>query len=195
MIDYTKLKIAHELIEKYPHRQGREMSLEVNFTETIVEYIVHYNPDDSDAFSKIDNLIAWLQEITQPKPKYSTGDILWVMDYNEPSSFMAERIEREKTENNSWEFIYNGWPESELYTTKQSLIEAQIEYWHDHLSQELKQHISPYCKSEPKCPHNKNPRNCYECVIVDGCEHESDGLVYCSNPPQNKCKKCGEFYR
>jgi hypothetical protein len=27
------------------------------------------------------------------------------------------------------------------------------------------------------------------------CDHESDGLIYTSNPPQNKCKKCGEFYR
>lgn len=25
-------------------------------------------------------------------------------------------------------------------------------------------------------------------------EHESDGMVYTSNPPQYKCKKCGEFY-
>jgi len=29
----------------------------------------------------------------------------------------------------------------------------------------------------------------------EGCKHESDGLIYTSNPPQNKCKKCGEFYR
>jgi hypothetical protein len=27
------------------------------------------------------------------------------------------------------------------------------------------------------------------------CKHESDGSIYTSNPPQNKCKKCGEFYR
>ncbi len=27
------------------------------------------------------------------------------------------------------------------------------------------------------------------------CDHKSDGTVYTSNPPQNKCKKCGEFYR
>ena len=27
------------------------------------------------------------------------------------------------------------------------------------------------------------------------CDHESDGMCYTSNPPQNKCKKCGEFYR
>lgn len=27
------------------------------------------------------------------------------------------------------------------------------------------------------------------------CEHESDGMIYTSNPPQNKCKHCGEYYR
>lgn len=32
-------------------------------------------------------------------------------------------------------------------------------------------------------------------LSVDVCQHESDGNVYTSNPPQYKCKKCGEFYR
>lgn len=27
------------------------------------------------------------------------------------------------------------------------------------------------------------------------CQHESDGMCYTSHPPQNKCIKCGEFYR
>lgn len=27
------------------------------------------------------------------------------------------------------------------------------------------------------------------------CQHEFDGNIYTSNPPQNKCKKCGDFYR
>jgi t-SNARE complex subunit (syntaxin) len=27
------------------------------------------------------------------------------------------------------------------------------------------------------------------------CAHKSDGLIYTSNPPQNKCIYCGEFYR
>jgi hypothetical protein len=32
-------------------------------------------------------------------------------------------------------------------------------------------------------------------MIDNYCEHESDGQIYCSLPPQNKCKKCGKFYR
>lgn len=27
------------------------------------------------------------------------------------------------------------------------------------------------------------------------CVHENDGMSYTSLPPQNRCKKCGEFYR
>ena len=31
-------------------------------------------------------------------------------------------------------------------------------------------------------------------VDIDRCQHENDGMVYCSNPPKYKCLKCGEFY-
>lgn len=30
---------------------------------------------------------------------------------------------------------------------------------------------------------------------VEKCLHKPDGNAYTSNPPQYKCKKCGEFYR
>lgn len=45
----------------------------------------------------------------------------------------------------------------------------------------------------------------HDCLLKDlvacdknnqlNCQHESDRLVYTSNPPQNKCKLCGQFYR
>lgn len=34
-----------------------------------------------------------------------------------------------------------------------------------------------------------------EIKAFEGCIHENDGMIYTSNPPQNKCKKCGDFYR
>jgi len=42
---------------------------------------------------------------------------------------------------------------------------------------------------------NINSEYFKECSIHNLCEHESDGMIYTSNPPQNKCKKCGEFYK
>lgn len=38
-------------------------------------------------------------------------------------------------------------------------------------------------------------QGCHVWQNDEKCEHESDGMIYCSNPPQNKCTKCGEFYR
>ena len=32
-------------------------------------------------------------------------------------------------------------------------------------------------------------------LYVGNCQHESNGMVYTSNPPQYKCTKCGQFYR
>ena len=41
---------------------------------------------------------------------------------------------------------------------------------------------------------NYSAQDC-QLVVNEVCKHESDGLRYTSNPPQNKCKKCGKFYR
>lgn len=42
-------------------------------------------------------------------------------------------------------------------------------------------------------------KDCDECDQISEnkteCEHESNGLMYTSMPPQFKCIKCGEFYR
>lgn len=32
-------------------------------------------------------------------------------------------------------------------------------------------------------------------ATMKNCKHVSDGMIYTSNPPQNKCVKCREFYR
>jgi hypothetical protein len=37
--------------------------------------------------------------------------------------------------------------------------------------------------------------NKIQSMIDNYCEHESDGLIYTSNPPKNKCVKCEEFYQ
>jgi len=42
-------------------------------------------------------------------------------------------------------------------------------------------------------PDNGEPKSGSYGLIL--CEHESDGHVYTSYPPQMKCRKCGDFYR
>jgi len=42
--------------------------------------------------------------------------------------------------------------------------------------------------------HKQEVLDGYSAAICD-CKHESDGMIYTSHPPQNKCKICGMFYR
>jgi len=37
--------------------------------------------------------------------------------------------------------------------------------------------------------------NCTNTSPVNECQHVDDALTYFTNPPQVKCRKCGEFYR
>lgn len=46
-----------------------------------------------------------------------------------------------------------------------------------------------------ECPDLDNVKIKLQSMIDSYCEHEDDGMIYTSNPPQNKCKKCREFYR
>jgi hypothetical protein len=53
--------------------------------------------------------------------------------------------------------------------------------------------MKPLLEGQHNLGHMKEKLKTMICGEV--CYHESDGLIYCSNPPQNKCIKCGDFYR
>lgn len=38
-------------------------------------------------------------------------------------------------------------------------------------------------------------RDKIQSMINNYCEHQGDGLIYWSNPPQSKCAKCGKYFR
>lgn len=175
MIDYDKLRMAHELASKIKthylvHIVGGKYPAEGS-EFTLVDWI----PDMPDYVTNdMDALISRLQELTQDiKPKYKAGDEVWRLLHDEvvKSTIIEAYI-------TSSELLYRlesgWWEEIQLHTSREALIESQLEYWKNLLSEQLEQHVSPYCK--PKC------------------QHESDGLMYCSNPRKNKCIKCGEYY-
>jgi hypothetical protein len=127
-------------------------------------------------FDSIDDLISKLTELTQPrckcgnkldversicnecidkalksckpKPKYEVGSRMWYVNCDdEIESFIVDRHSID-----AGEFIYEdkdrySWlVEKQLYTSREALIEAQIDYWQNLLSEELEQHVSDYCK-------------------------------------------------
>ena len=129
MIDYDKLKMAMELAEKYSDITHTTCSLKAVFMpdNTYACYFQSVNhPND---FFELDGLIARLQELTQPKPKYEVGQIAAYIDEdNIPVEFVIEGVCEfglnssywESKEDDVWHF------ESELYPSKEALIEAQI---------------------------------------------------------------------
>lgn len=183
VIDYEKLKFAHELAEKHQKQHEKEISIELNFVHELVEYILHYG-SESDAFSCIDVLIEKLTELTQPEPKYKVGDILWYIHNNNP----IEVIVAIDISNGERRFCARFLDESclvdldECYPSKQSLIEAQLDYWQEQLSEELEQHISPYCEPIKECTH-------------ESCPEYKNAPFKQEYPLDNKCIKCGEFYK
>ncbi len=133
MIDYEKLKLAHELASKITSNNkailfsvchgkiGMVNPLET-FTFTIYSSIEpkeeYFSTDD------IDNLLAKLTELTQQKPKYEVGQTWWFLDgpafeqFPEPRSIVI-------TEEN--ENYYRA--DEEWYPSKEALIDAQIAHW------------------------------------------------------------------
>ncbi len=196
MIDYDKLKKAHELADKYQRLSKHPISIEINFTETIVEYILHIDMNHPDAFSSMEDLIAKLQQLTQPKSRYKVGDNIWAIAENMSiHNFKIKNITPANKLDGDTVWYGNGslmWHETNVYPTKAALIESRIEYW-----TKLKINEISASKSCPKCGMQRVSEGmCWNtgCDYKE-CQHESDGFLYCSFPPKNKCLKCGEFYR
>ena len=214
MIDYEKLKTLKARIE-----QGLE-SIDND------KWSMSDSIDVARAFMKVSLSIAdeliesnGTEELTKPKPKYEKGyekgQEVWFL--GEENQLCNDEITHSEMGGQNYIYYllhYEGlFHESILYPTKQSLIESQLTYWQNQLSEELEQHISPYCepldkeehcevsgvKLDTKCPHGITPRNCPDCVLPE-CQHERYEHTYTPGFPDDlspyyKCKHCGEFYR
>ncbi len=228
MIDYEKLKIANELAKKIKYETRFHIGDNVNASSDFGRFFFStsiYFDNDVEVYSNLDELIARLQELTQSKPKYEVNQLVWYLDLPVNKihcGTIAKVRDGEYVIDGSMNGTKDDYTESELYPTKQSLIEAQCRYWGEMLCKEnggtfdgIKFLRDEYCqvsgaRLDNKCKHGITPRNCPDCVLGE-CQHESDGSLYHINGlyevlieetslpfsinERYKCKKCGEFYR
>lgn len=188
MIDYEKIKLCHEMCIK-SKRYHAVLIIGVDWTYEIYECSELIGIELT-----IDNLIAKLRELTQPeepKAKYKVGDQVWTYTHGIIKSWLIEDIK--------WDVNFNDYrvnlsepmgkaslKQSQLYPTRLALIEKKIDYWRDLLSENLEQHISPYCEPVIGCQHQPD----YQ--VKPNYNQHNDGTVSCV---EFMCKKCGEFYR
>jgi hypothetical protein len=200
MIDYEKLKLAHELAGKLI----KPASLCINITYGDIGRIfgvLNYDYDlltvqyDGEyKFTCVEHLIGKLQSLLKTEPKYKVGHKIWyVNDENEPEEFIISTIDQNafnehlyQDKEGSW------WLESMCYPTRQALIEHQIEYWQSLRKEQRDIDRKLYDESGiRKAIKNMN----LECLVGD-CQHEPNLYGFlASNPPRFLCKKCGEFYQ
>jgi hypothetical protein len=133
MIDYEKLREAHELAEKIPYCLLTIRHSKHDGTNYYLECprdwknIYHYCED-------IDDLLIKLKELTQPKPKYQVGQYVWVTNSSN-KIIMASILEAHYTpdvyrydivtEDN----INTSRAEFALYPSREALIQSQIDHW------------------------------------------------------------------
>jgi hypothetical protein len=186
MIDYEKLKIAHELAHTYAFN-GKEITSVLASTRlvssNVIEYLIEFYGNEKYqefASTNIDDIIGKLTELTQPnepKPKYEVGQEVWVIGNHQ----IPEQCIVTKIHPSSKPFLYSLKNDDEkefveqeglISSSRELLIQSQIEYW----------------KSLSAISDGYTP------VI---CQHESDGFWVdaATNHLKFRCKKCGEFYR
>jgi len=177
MIDYEKLKEAHELADKYAKDNKQAVYISIghytyedmpcNFRLTIYDWF-------DEIYKDIDDLITNLKKLTKTEPKYKVGQKAACLHREEIIEFTIEKVELQGKE--FWysfrhdEHQVNRFIESILYPSREALIDAQIEYWQKQLC---------ICDREVKIncpfPHDKHFND--ETVKVRGEERPLDGFV------------------
>lgn len=181
MIDYEKLKLAHELCEKlaaqeefvsftydffYCQKEGNRIGINLLLGPD--------HPEFQEGFyhtENLDPLIARLQELMKTEPKYKVGDKVWVLYKNEIHNVTIYDVVMDQGHQAYYgvqieDYGVVSYFEKELSSSKQDLIEYQIEYW-------------------TKLKTNE----------ISGCAHEHDGGIFGYRPLILRCKNCGEFYK
>lgn len=194
MIDYEKLKQAHELAKKYEDKVKGNVSISVEFENeegNPIYELKHYElrpefkiiTNIKNSYWDVDDLIAKLKELIKPEPKYEDGQEVWMMylpvyaNTLQPGKF---KIDARKYTDGVHQYCSYGngvgltWrEENTIYASKEELIQAQVDYW-----------LSLSDKSTTEILCNK---------IGDDAEKRFNEVASDSNGI--KCKHCGGFYK
>ena len=148
MIDYEKLRIAHELAEEWKKQTNTPATICIcHMLNNRYRYVLTDGKLHQEAFDDIGDLIAKLTELAQPPSKYKVGDEVWLLVSSDDRIY-SYIIEKMFFDGEYWYCEDTTWciREKELYPSKESLIEAQIKYW-----ESLKIEAISNSKTCPKC--------------------------------------------
>src|ERR1700733_350382 len=195
MIDYNKLKQAHEMCLNTKYYFDIALGVEdggiaLFDCESNISFI--NNPED------LDDLIVNLKKLTGTKPKYSEIDFVWVMDGDH--DFEEVQIMYLSSDHAPWHYAVkfkNGmqsfFSEDKLFPSKYHLIAAQIRYWARIGAKE------PEESETEECPHDKKImglgndficKHCDEYVNNEECEHDYQPNNYGQSNLEYQCTKC-----
>lgn len=184
MIDYEKLKIAHDLVNKHANECNETSTLTFVYYGLAAFEYYEWNSysHGKHTYREINDLITKLRELTEPMPKYGVGDTVYylftpamkILELTVESTISCDTNEcisyRYETNNG---IVDEGW----LYSSKEALIEAQIAYWNKQNCADNKhmdfhgdgecawclKEIDDNCREIYKCSHGVTERNCYVC--------------------------------
>lgn len=180
MIDYDKLKLAHELCRKLDGHWFRiDFCINIKEHDRINIFLYQCDANSPIIFINIDELINKLQELTHSKNRFAIGQEVWFIDSYDKISCLKIRAIEGKNPNIRYVVDNNGWSvhETYCYDSKQSLVEDQIKYWMSKLevnakdeqcycgqldSEGIKINKCGYCRQE-LCDHNFHYGFCVKC--------------------------------
>ncbi len=155
-INYEKLKLAHELAEKC----GSEIYY--SYTNKEGAHIVWVN---------LDQLLFEMKIFTRPEPKFKVGQEVFYQVNGHIYNQINKYIDFNPEDN---QHSYDCVLESHIYPSRETLIEAQIEYWTCLLNEENSTHSDDMSK------------------VSTECQHELEDNGYRGKYPITKCKRCND---
>ena len=178
MIDYKKLKLAHDLAHETNSAIRHDVASDYR-TGMQSHCFELYRPSTECLICNLDIIIEKLTELSKKKSKYKVGEKVWIEDYREYPTTPLEITLTDESGNAYYgvgqqdgDDHYWKVPKEYVYPTRDALVETKIAYWQSLL--------------EPSQ------------VNVDKCQHETDGTKHWSAAYDDDvyiCLKCGEFYR